>query len=109
MAAKRTRYCLLSMSSAESFEHLYGCVDYAAMLEFNIALAEYFGQAAGERGCAPEPDAVPQARGPCSGRDAAADRVPDPRRRGRPEAVQARLSRRRRLPGHCWSQLRRTG
>lgn len=48
MAAKRTRYCLLSMSSAESFEHLYGCVDYAAMLEFNIALAEYFGQAAGE-------------------------------------------------------------
>ncbi len=48
MAANRTRYCLLSMSSAESFERLYGCVDFAAMLDFNIALAEYFGQAAGE-------------------------------------------------------------
>jgi len=48
MAAVRCRYCLLALSSAESFERLYGCVDYPAMLEFNIALAEYFGQAAGE-------------------------------------------------------------
>jgi 2,5-dihydroxypyridine 5,6-dioxygenase len=48
MAAKRCRYCLLAVSSATSFERLYGCVDYPAMLEFNIALAEHLGQAAGE-------------------------------------------------------------
>lgn len=48
MERRRSRYCLLALSSAETFERLYGCVDFAAMLEFNIALAEYFGQAEGE-------------------------------------------------------------
>ncbi|WP_162913380.1 hypothetical protein [Rhodospirillaceae bacterium SYSU D60014] len=48
MERRRTRYCLLALSSAETFERLYGCVDFAAMLEFNIALAEYFDQAKGE-------------------------------------------------------------
>tara|TARA_E500000305_G_scaffold109512_1_gene114765 strand:+ start:380 stop:1423 length:1044 start_codon:yes stop_codon:yes gene_type:complete len=44
----RCRYCLLAMSSAESFERLYGCVDYNTLLEFNVAIAEYFLQAEGE-------------------------------------------------------------
>jgi hypothetical protein len=46
--AGRTRYCLLALSSAESFERLYGCIDYGAMIDFNVALAEYFAGAAGE-------------------------------------------------------------
>jgi hypothetical protein len=48
MAGKRCRYGLIALSSAESFERLYGCVDYAAMVEFNVALAEYVGEAAGK-------------------------------------------------------------
>lgn len=46
MAAGRCRYALLSMSSAESFERLYGCVDFPALTAFNVALAEFFGAAA---------------------------------------------------------------
>lgn len=49
MAAKRVRYCLLAMASADSFERLYGCVDFPAMVDFNIAFAEYLKAAAGER------------------------------------------------------------
>lgn len=48
MERKRSRYCLIALSSAETFERLYGCVDFAAMLKFNIALAEYFSEAEGE-------------------------------------------------------------
>ncbi|TAN01617.1 MAG: hypothetical protein EPN45_12515 [Rhizobiaceae bacterium] len=48
MEKGRTRYCLLSLSSAETFERLYGCVDFEAMMAFNVALAEHFGSAEGE-------------------------------------------------------------
>lgn len=48
MQRKRTRYCLLALSSADTLERLYGCVDFEAMLEFNIALADYFAKAEGE-------------------------------------------------------------
>ena len=48
MKGGKTRYCLLSMSSADSFERLYGCVDFEAMMEFNVALADHFASAEGE-------------------------------------------------------------
>jgi len=48
MAEGRCRYALLSMSSAESFERLYACTDYPAMLAFNVALAAYFAAATGQ-------------------------------------------------------------
>jgi leucyl aminopeptidase (aminopeptidase T) len=49
MAANRCRYALLATAAADSFERLYGCVDFPAMMEFNVALAEFFSAAAGER------------------------------------------------------------
>ena len=49
MAGDRCRYALISLSSADSFERLYGCVDFPAMVDFNMALAEFLGEAAGER------------------------------------------------------------
>lgn len=48
MAANRCRYALLALPNAASFERLYGCVDFPAMMAFNVALAEYFAGAAGE-------------------------------------------------------------
>ncbi|VTU37550.1 hypothetical protein H4CHR_04199 [Variovorax sp. PBS-H4] len=48
MDAKRCRYGLLAMSSAASFERLYGGVDYAALLDFNIAFMEMISTAAGQ-------------------------------------------------------------
>jgi leucyl aminopeptidase (aminopeptidase T) len=49
MDANRCRYALLALAEAESFERLYGCVDFAAMMDFNVALAEFFAEAAGQR------------------------------------------------------------
>lgn len=48
MEAKRCRYALLALAEAESFERLYGCVDWSAMMDFNVALAEFFAARAGE-------------------------------------------------------------
>lgn len=48
MGAKRCRYGLLAMSSATSFERLYGGVDFAALLDFNIAFMELLSAAAGQ-------------------------------------------------------------
>ncbi|MEQ8349756.1 MAG: hypothetical protein RIB84_25585 [Sneathiellaceae bacterium] len=48
MQAQRSRYCLLALPSAQSFERLYGCVDFGALLEFNVAFAAYVGEAEGE-------------------------------------------------------------
>ncbi|MBV8165291.1 MAG: hypothetical protein JO021_00770 [Alphaproteobacteria bacterium] len=48
MAANRCRYALLALPSAASFERLYGCVDFPALMDFNVALAELFAAAAGE-------------------------------------------------------------
>lgn len=49
MDAGRCRYALLAIPHADSFERLYGCVDFPAMMEFNVALAELFAEAAGEQ------------------------------------------------------------
>src|SRR5260221_7973008 len=49
MDANRCRYALLALATAESFERLYGCVDFPAMMDFNVALAEYFSEAAGQQ------------------------------------------------------------
>ncbi|MFO1082236.1 MAG: hypothetical protein U1E23_16585 [Reyranellaceae bacterium] len=48
MDANRCRYALLALAEAESFERLYGCVDWDAMMDFNVALAEFFAESAGE-------------------------------------------------------------
>lgn len=48
MQAQRSRYCLLALASADSFERLYGCVDFAALIAFNVAFAAYVGEAEGE-------------------------------------------------------------
>lgn len=48
MQAGRTRYCLLATAAARSFERLYGGLDFAAMLDFNIALSAHFAGAVGE-------------------------------------------------------------
>src|SRR5262245_45724474 len=48
MEARRCRYALLAMSSAESFERLYGGVDYEALIDFNLAFMEFVKEAAGE-------------------------------------------------------------
>ena len=44
MDANRCRYALLALAEADSFERLYGCVDFAAMMDFNVALAEFFAE-----------------------------------------------------------------
>ena len=49
MDANRCRYALLALAEADSFERLYGCVDFAAMMDFNVALAEFFAEAAGQQ------------------------------------------------------------
>jgi hypothetical protein len=49
MDANRCRYALLALATAESFERLYGCVDFPAMMDFNVALAEFFSEAAGRQ------------------------------------------------------------
>lgn len=49
MEANRCRYALLALAEAESFERLYGCVDFPAMMDFNVALAEFFAEAAGQK------------------------------------------------------------
>ena len=46
--AKRCRYGLIATSSADSFERLYGCVDFPALMDFNIALSEFVRDATGE-------------------------------------------------------------
>ncbi|MBV7483829.1 hypothetical protein [Bordetella sp. BOR01] len=48
MAAGRCRYALLAMSSAASFERLYGGVDFPALMDFNIAFMDFIASAAGE-------------------------------------------------------------
>jgi len=48
MAAGRCRYGLIAIPYADSFERLYGCVDFDTMMEFNVAMAELFAGAAGE-------------------------------------------------------------
>jgi len=48
MDAKRCRYLLLSLSRAASFERIYGCVDFHALMEFNVAFAEFIAESAGQ-------------------------------------------------------------
>jgi hypothetical protein len=48
IGAGRCRYLLLATAGAESFERLYGCVDFSAMMDFNLAFAAYFAAAAGQ-------------------------------------------------------------
>jgi hypothetical protein len=48
MEAGRCRYALLAMSSAQSFERLYGGVDYEALIDFNLAFMEFVRAAVGE-------------------------------------------------------------
>jgi leucyl aminopeptidase (aminopeptidase T) len=49
MESGRCRYALLAMSSAASFERLYGGVDYEALIDFNLAFMEFVKSAAGEQ------------------------------------------------------------
>lgn len=49
MAAGRCRYALVATAGADSFERLYGCVDFGAMMDFNVAFAEYLSEAAGQQ------------------------------------------------------------
>ncbi|MGE0718249.1 MAG: hypothetical protein AB7P02_22570, partial [Alphaproteobacteria bacterium] len=46
-AAGRCRYLLLATSGADSFERLYGWVDWAALMDFNLAFAELIRASAG--------------------------------------------------------------
>lgn len=48
MKGGRCRYALLALASADSFERLYGNVDFGAMMEFNVAFAEYLADKAGQ-------------------------------------------------------------
>jgi leucyl aminopeptidase (aminopeptidase T) len=47
MKAGKTRYALLAMAGADCFARLYGSLDFTAMMEFQIALANYVGSKAG--------------------------------------------------------------
>ncbi|MDD3445184.1 MAG: hypothetical protein PHS60_07225 [Zavarzinia sp.] len=47
MTGGRCRYALIATARAESFERLYGNVDFGAMMKFNVALAEFLAEAAG--------------------------------------------------------------
>lgn len=48
MEAKRCRYGLISMSRKDSFERLYGAVDFSALIDFNIAFMEFIAASAGQ-------------------------------------------------------------
>ncbi|HMN79843.1 MAG TPA: hypothetical protein PKA20_07915 [Burkholderiaceae bacterium] len=48
MQARRCRYGLISLSSAQSLARLYGAVDFAALIDFNIAFMEFIADAAGQ-------------------------------------------------------------
>lgn len=48
VAAGRCRYLLLATAGADSFERLYGQVDFAALMDFNLAFAAFVADAAGE-------------------------------------------------------------
>jgi len=48
VAGQRCRYLLLATAGADSFERLYGQVDLAALMDFNLAFAAFVGDAAGE-------------------------------------------------------------
>lgn len=48
IAAKRCRYGLVAIGSTASLERIYGCVDFPALMDFNIALAEFVRDAVGE-------------------------------------------------------------
>ncbi|BBK40351.1 hypothetical protein STVA_03710 [Allostella vacuolata] len=47
IAGNRCRYLLLATAGADSFERLYGCVDFAALMDFNLAFAAFVADAAG--------------------------------------------------------------
>jgi len=49
MKAARTRYALLATAGAASFARLYGGVDFAALMEYQVALVEYLDTMAGAR------------------------------------------------------------
>lgn len=48
MQAHRCRYGLISLSRVDSFERLYGSVDFDALIDFNIAFMEFVATATGE-------------------------------------------------------------
>jgi 2,5-dihydroxypyridine 5,6-dioxygenase len=48
VAGQRCRYLLLATAGADSFERLYGQVDLAALMDFNLAFAAFVADAAGE-------------------------------------------------------------
>jgi len=49
MKAGRTRYALIATAGAASFARLYGGVDFAALMDYQVALVEYLDTMAGAR------------------------------------------------------------
>ncbi len=49
MKAGRTRYALLATSGVESFGRLYGGVDFASLMDYQMAIVEYLDRKAGSR------------------------------------------------------------
>ncbi len=49
MKAGRTRYALLAISGAASFTRLYGRVDFASLMDYQMALVEHLDRKAGSR------------------------------------------------------------
>jgi leucyl aminopeptidase (aminopeptidase T) len=49
MAKKRVRYSLLAMPNLESFERLFGGLDWEALIEFNVAFSEFVQASAGKK------------------------------------------------------------
>jgi len=48
MQAQRCRYGLLAISRADSLARLYGAVDFASLIDFNIAFMEFVAESAGQ-------------------------------------------------------------
>jgi leucyl aminopeptidase (aminopeptidase T) len=49
MKAGRTRYALLATSATDSFTRLYGGVDFASLMDYQMAIVEYLDRKAGSR------------------------------------------------------------
>jgi 2,5-dihydroxypyridine 5,6-dioxygenase len=49
MKAGRTRYALLATSGTASFSRLYGAVDFASLMDYQMAVVEYLDRKAGSR------------------------------------------------------------
>lgn len=49
MQKKRVRYSLLAMPNLESFQRLFGALDWEALIQFNVAFSEYVQASAGKQ------------------------------------------------------------